>query len=253
MPTKNRFVVSGISALLLSAISGTVFAGPPFVTDDPEPTDYRHVELYVAYEQTKTRSGLEGALPEVELNVGAAPDLQLSVSLPLAFSRPMGAPNREGLGDVSLGAKYRLLQESESTPMAAFYPSVTVPGGNSKLGLGSGASQIYLPFWIQKSWGEWQSYGGGGYLIDHGAGAKNHWFFGWQVQKNLSDKLYLGAELFHMTESAQGVGSTTGFNLGGGYSFTGNHHLVFSAGRGLSRNSERTNRFSSYLAYELTF
>jgi hypothetical protein len=253
MPSKNFLAIAGIAALLLSAMPTNVFAGPPFVTDDPEPTEYQHIELYVAYEQTRTRAGVEGALPKVELNFGAAPNLQLSIALPLAFNRLRGAASHEGLGDISLSAKYRFVQESATCPMLASYPSVTVPSGNSNLGLGSGASQIYLPLWAQKSWGEWQSYGGGGYLIDHSQGAKNHWFFGWQVQKTLSEKLYLGAELFHTTESAQGDGSSTGFNLGGGYSFTGNHHVVFSAGRSISPNGERARQFSSYLAYELTF
>lgn len=238
------------SALVL--ISSHAWAGPPFETDDPEPTDYKHYEVYLAYTQTRTVSGTEGELPLLEINYGGAPDLQLSVGLPLAFSRPTGGANHNGLGDISLGAKYRFMQETENRPMAAFFPSVELATGDEDRGLGDGATQVNLPVWLQKSWGGWQTYGGAGYTIDHSAGAKNHWFVGWQVQKDISDRLTLGGELFYNTEEAAGEGSSTGFNLGGMYHFNDTYHLVFSAGRGLS-NVRETNRFSSYLGFELTW
>ncbi|AJP48329.1 hypothetical protein PG1C_07360 [Rugosibacter aromaticivorans] len=54
-------------------------AGPPFLTDDPEPVEYRHHEFYIASQQTKTADGTAGTLPHIEYNYGAAPDLQLHV------------------------------------------------------------------------------------------------------------------------------------------------------------------------------
>lgn len=45
---------------------------------------------------------------------------------------------------------------------------------------------------------------------------------------------------------------TTGFNIGGAYDLTANHHLLFSVGRGL-QNVEETNKLSAYLAYQFTF
>ena len=227
-------------------------AGPPFATDDPEPTDYQHYEVYLSFLQTRTSAGTEGELPLLEINYGGAPDLQLSVGLPLAFSRPAGGVNHYGLGDISLGAKYRFLQETDDRPMAAFYPSVTMATGDADRRLGEGATQIFLPIWLQKSWGAWQTYGGAGYNIDHSAGAKNHWFVGWQLQREISDRLTLGAELFYNSEEDAGEGSSTGFNIGGMYHFSEEHHLVFSAGRGLS-NARLTNQFSSYLGYEWTW
>lgn len=239
-----------VAALMLE--TACTFAGPPFATDDPEPTDYQHYEVYLSFEQTHTTAGTEGNLPLLEINYGGAPNLQLSIGLPLAFSRPEGRANHNGLGDISLGAKYRFLQESDDHPMAAFYPSVTLATGDDDRGLGEGATQVFLPLWLQKSWGAWQSYGGAGYNIDHHAGAKNHWFAGWQVQREISERLMLGTELFYNSEEVASKGSSTGFNVGGMVHFSERHHLVFSAGRGLS-NARQTNQFSSYLGYELTW
>jgi hypothetical protein len=247
-----RKSLAALFAASLVLGSDFAFAGPPFATDDPEPTDYQHFETYLAFVQTRTASGTEGNLPQLEINYGGAPDLQLSIALPLAFSRPAGGNNQHGIGDIELGAKYRFLQETDQRPMAAFYPSVTLATGDAGKGLGTGATQILLPLWLQKSWGAWQSYGGVGYTIDHRTGARNHWFVGWQAQRDISAQLTLGGELFYNSEEETGEGSSTGFNLGGMYHFNEHHHLVFSAGRGLS-NARLTNQFSSYLAYELTW
>jgi hypothetical protein len=45
---------------------------------------------------------------------------------------------------------------------------------------------LFLPLWIQKSWGDWQTYGGGGYYIDqdYAVSDKNYWYAGWLLQKN---------------------------------------------------------------------
>lgn len=227
-------------------------AGPPFLTDDPEPVEYQHHEFYIASQQTKTTSGRDGTLPHLEYNYGAAPDLQLHIIVPYAFSSPADAPRRSGLGDIEFGAKYRLLQETESRPMLGIFPIVVTHTGDADKGLGNGATQVFLPVWLQKKWGDWQSYGGGGYWINHAAGSQNHWFFGWQLQKDISDRLTLGGELFHSTEQAPDEGSGTGFNLGGTYNFDDHNHLLFSAGQGLT-NTNMINKYSSYIGYQRTW
>lgn len=37
-------------------------AGPPFLTDDPEPVDLHHSEVNFIYQQTRTSDGRGGAL-----------------------------------------------------------------------------------------------------------------------------------------------------------------------------------------------
>jgi hypothetical protein len=242
-----------IMAVPLLAASTLALAGPPFVTDDPEPVEYQHHELYIATQQLKTQDGRVGTLPHVEFNYGAAPDVQLHAIVPLAFASPADGPREHGLGDVELGVKYRFVQETDSRPMVGIFPLVELPTGNADRGLGNGKAQLFLPVWLQKKFGDgWQTYGGGGYWINHADGARNHWFFGWQVQKDISEQLTLGAEIFHSTEAAVGQGASTGFNLGGIYNLDEHNHVLFSAGRGLVR-ANATNQLSSYLAYQWTW
>jgi hypothetical protein len=98
--------------------------------------------------------------------------------------------------------------------------------------LGSGYWQEFLPLWLQKDWGDWTTYGGGGYWINPGHGDRNFWFFGWLLQRKITENLTLGGELFHQTSSAVGARPSSGFNIGGQYDFTEHDHFLFSVGRG---------------------
>ena len=63
------------------------------------------------------------------------------------------------------------------------------------------ARREFLSVWVQKSFSEWTTYGGGGYWInqDDNLGDKNYSFFGWLLQRKITDKLTLGGEIFHQT------------------------------------------------------
>jgi len=247
-----KYCVCFFVACAILANSRLVLAGPPFLTDDPETVEYQHYELYMASQQIKTQDGTSGTLPHFEFNYGAGPNLQLHIIAPFAFNNPADGPRERGIGDIELGAKYRFLQETDNSPMAGVFPLVVTNTGDADKGLGTGKTQVFLPVWLQKRWGAWQSYGGGGYWMDHAAGARNHWFFGWQLQDDISEHLTLGGEIFHSTEQAKGQGASTGFNLGGTYNLDEHNHLLLSAGRGLT-NVSATNKFSSYVAYQLTW
>ena len=238
--------------LSLAYFSSPVLAGPPFMTDDPEPAEYKHNEFYIATQQVKTADGKAGTLPHLEYNYGVAPDVHLHIIAPYVFNSPDGGPHQRGYGDTELGVKYRFVQETETGPMVGTFPILLLPSGDESRGLGNGRSQLFLPLWVQKRWGKWQTYGGGGYWINNAPGTKNHWFYGWQVQKDISEHLTLGGEIFHSTEQIAGEGSSTGFNLGGSYNFDEHNHFLFSAGKGLT-NAKATNKLSSYAAYQWTW
>ncbi len=49
------------------------FAGPPFLTDDPEPVEYHHWEAYLFSTLDKADQNTYIQGPAVEVNTGAAP------------------------------------------------------------------------------------------------------------------------------------------------------------------------------------
>ena len=247
-----RLVMGLILALPVLMLPTPASAGPPYNTDDPEPAEYQHYEIFIASEYHRTAEEKSGTRPHIEVNYGLLPDVQIGILIPYAFSNANHEKQHDGLGDIEISLKYRFKQETKTTPMVSFFPSYKSHTGSENKSLGDGANTYFLPIWLSKSWDNWTMNGGTGYAITQAATAKNSWFFGWQVQKKINSDLSLGAEIFHETETQPDEGSSTGFNLGAIYDISEHHHILFSAGKGL-HNASQTNKFSSFIAYELTF
>jgi hypothetical protein len=228
---------------------GATYAGPPYYTDDPEPAPYKHGEFYVASQFQHSPDENTATLPHFEFNYGVLPNVHLHLTAPLQYVKPEGGSAQYGFGDLEFGIKFRFIQESDYLPMVGTFPLVLFPTGDKDKGLGSGETQVFLPVWFQKSWGPWTTYGGGGYWINPGEGHQNWWFFGWLLQREISKKLTVGAELFHKTIREVGGKSSTGFNVGAVINLTENHHILLSAGR----DFDGPNFFTSYIGYQFTF
>ena len=239
-----------ISALILIASSMAVLAGPPFLTDDPEPVDYQNWEFYVASMHAKMGGDWAGTAPHLELNYGVAPNVQLHLIAPLAYDVPPDGKSHYGLGDTELGAKIRFLQETNWLPEAAIFPLFELPTGNAGDNLGNGHMQVFLPVWLQKDWGKWTIYGGGGYGINSLSGSGNWGFAGVVLQKQVLSNVAIGGEIYHQTELATDFPNKgTGFNLGTVIDFSEHQHLLFSAGRSIDGPTD----FQCYIAWQFTF
>lgn len=248
-----RFWIAVVLAGLLAICSQPCWAGPPFVTDDPVPTPLGQWEVYAFSAAASVHGDTAGTLIGTEINYGAAPNLMLHMIVPLAFDQPDRRGMRTGIGDIELGAKYRLFDPGKGDwkPQVGIFPLIEIPSGDADRGLGGGYTSAYFPIWIEKDLGRWTTYGGGGYWINPGRGNKNYWFVGDLVQRQVTDQLALGAEVFHQSTDTQGGPDSSGFNVGGVFDFNDHYHLLFSAGRGL-RHANPTNQFSYYLGLQWT-
>jgi hypothetical protein len=114
-----------------------------------------------------------------------------------------------------------------------------------------------MPLWLQKSWGpadrQWTSYGGGGEVVVSDAGYANGYkdfpFSGLLVQRQLSKKWTLGAELFGHGAEGEAATSTraaTMLDLGGMYEFHDGFDLLFAAGRSIYGQPETYTYLSLY-------
>jgi hypothetical protein len=224
-------------------------AGPPFVTDDPEPVEYKHAEAYLAVQYRHDRDGDSSTLPHVEINYGLIPNVQIHLIAPLQYMKPEGASSHYGYGDTELGVKYRFIRETDYVPQVGIFPLIEFPTGDSDKGLGSGRTQYFLPIWLQKSRGPWTTYGGGGYWINPGERNKDWWQFGWQIQREINKTLTLGTEIYYKTASTADSNDSTGYSVGAIINFTENHHLLLSVGQDING----LNYFSAYIAYQWTF
>jgi hypothetical protein len=235
-------------ALMLGALGVELAAGPPFRTDDPEPVELGHLELYLFSLGQRLPGDSSGFGPAVEFNYGILPDTQFHVIVPYAYDRSQGLPSQGGLGDTEVGLKYRFLHESENLPQVGIFPFVEIPTGNADRRLGAGHTQVYLPIWLQKAWGPWTSYGGYGWWRNPGDGNRNWTYTGWLLQRDLGEHLTLGVEAFRTTAMTWSGLAATGFDVGGQVNLTPMHHLLFSAGRNVTGATQTY----FYLGYQLT-
>jgi len=206
-------------------------AGPPYTTDDPEPVPLHHWELYLSATRTTDGSDRAGDAPHVEGNYGAAPGLQLHLIVPLGYAQPGSGPSAWGLGDVELGAKYRFVEETGERPQVGTFPLVELPSGDAGRGLGAGHVRAFLPVWVQKSFGPWTTYGGGGYWINPGADNRDYWFAGWLVQVQATGSLSPGVEAYYQSPSTDAGGPEVHFNAGLIVDLSEKSHVLLSAGR----------------------
>jgi hypothetical protein len=242
-----RWTLGCLLALVLP--SAMAMAGPPFVSDDPEPTDYRHYEVYLFTNGTKTRDDLSGATG-IDFNYGARPDLQLTAVLPLAYDRPASGGTTVGLGNIELAAKYRFLHQEQIGWDIAVFPRVFLPTVTSRVG--QNHPSLLLPLWLERDWAGWSTFGGGGCEINRGQGAKDFCLAGWALVRQVAPDLRIGAEIVHQTPDARGGRPFTGVGFGLQYDVGDNYHLLAYAGPGL-QNAAETGLYTWYASILFTF
>lgn len=236
--------------LLLGLMSVPASAGPPYVTDDPIPTDEGHYEIYAFTAGTVTVDGASGQTG-IDFNYGGARDLQLTMVVPFAYDSPSLGRNTVGFADVELAAKYKFLSQAEFGIDAAFFPRVFLPT-SSNAALGARHPSYFLPLFVQKDWGEWTAFGGGGCTINRGSTSQDFCQMGLVVARHLSPDLQVGFEVYHFTPDQKGARQTTGIGLGAIYDISEHYHLMASAGPGL-QDASTTNQASWYLALLFTY
>jgi hypothetical protein len=210
-----------------------VWAGPPFVTDDPEIPALHGWEINVPFIVQRTANETEMNAPLFDINYGALSNVQLKVEIPVEVVQRNGAGTAAGLGDILPGVKWRFLDEEDGRPQLAVYPQILVPTGSQRRGLGDGKPAYILPFLAEKNWDKWTAYGNVAYVVQTARERPNYWYAGAALNREINTRLALGAELFGNTAIRSSEHSDIAFNLGGEWKLSEHLNLLFSAGRSL--------------------
>jgi hypothetical protein len=218
----------GVAACMaIAATPQTAVAGPPFLTDDPVPTDTRHWEIYGPLIEAEGRGEDFSGAAGVELNYGAAPGLQLTLGLPVAYAHDASGW-RSGAGDVKLSAKYRFYHDEAAGLSIAVFPGVTLPTGTN--GMSAGKVTALLPIWAQKDMGPWSVFGGGGYAINPGEGNRDFWKGGVAVTRSFGERLLVGLEADRQGADTEGGSGATSLGIGAIYQLKKPLRLLASGG-----------------------
>jgi hypothetical protein len=238
-----------IVAVAMTAVVPPALAGPPYLTDDPEPTDTKHFEIYSFNSGTATRGDIGGEAG-IDFNYGAAPDLQLTATVPAGFDRPTAGSTSFGLSNVELAAKYRFLHQDSFGLDVSIFPRVFLPSASSAVG--NRTASLLLPVWVQKDWtGGWSAFGGGGCVVG-GRASQNFCEAGGVLTYQILPKLQVGTELFHQTADGSGTPASTSLGIGFRYDINDTYHLLGYVRRGIQNTSE-TDQYSWYTSVLFTF
>ena len=231
-----RGVVGVIGAALL--LCNPASAGPPYITDDPEPTDTGHWENYLYVEGTRAEGAFNAPGAGIEINYGAFADTQFTWSCPAhsqsgarRYGHRLGAAWRwrevslHGRGREWLAPAGRILpanlhsrrRESHNTPITEL-----------------------LPIWLQKSFGDWTTFGGGGFMDNPGAGNRDYEIYGWALQRQLTNNFALGAEIFGQSRSSIDDNASMAIGVAALYNISDQWHLVVRSTPASSMRARRT-------------
>ncbi len=241
LPWRGVFVAVGI------LWGSAAVAGPPYVSDDPEPTDLGHWEIYNFVEGVGTPGDVAGDAG-FDLNYGAAKDVQVTLTLPALFD----SHTETGPGAIELAVKYKFLHQSPGslTPDVAVFPRLFFPTVASQFG--PSHLKLFLPVWAEKDWGKWSLFGGGGYDINPGPGNRNFWLSGVALTREVSSRLQLGAEVYHQGPQSRDAVAFTGVNAGAIYKLSNHWSLLASGGPGV-QNPRREGEYDFYFALEANY
>lgn len=230
-------------------LAGPALAGPPYLTDDPQPTPYKHYEVYTFEQGSNAVGGTTGSAG-FDFNYGGAPDLQLTATLAAGFSAPSVGSSRVGLANTQIAAKYRFLHAETFGWDVAVFPRLFLP--SSSKAVGSTNPSVLIPIWVQRDLGGGFSvFGGGGCQFFAGDDAQNFCEAGWVTTYAVTKGLTLGGEVFHQTASSAGPAQTS-LGIGLNYDIDDTYHLLGYANRGIE-HTDATNRVSWYSALLVTF
>ena len=237
-----------MSMLILATGVGPALAGPPYQADDPEPTDFGHFEIYTFDKGTFGRSGSSSA-SGLDFNYGAAPDLQVTATVPFGYDVPSDGPSAFGPGNVELAAKYRLIHQDTFGLDVSVFPRVFLPSPSQT---GNPNGSILLPIWIQKDWGSTSAFGGGGCQFSLHDAARNFCLYGATITRQVLKDLQLGVEVFHQASDGSGALPSTTLGIGARYDLDDHYHLLGYVARGLE-NVSQTGSWAWYASVLFTY
>lgn len=213
--------------LFLSVFAAPACAGPPFLTDDPEPTETGHWEIYGPLVTAEGKGAIVNGSVGTEINYGAAPNVQVTVDLPFAYAHDTRGMIW-GAGDVAMSVKYRFYHDANAGLSIAAFPGITLP--TARMGLGSERMTALLPIWIQKNSGPWSMFGGGGYAINPGESNRNYWTGGIALSRQFNSTLLVGIEADRRSADTVGGGGATSLGIGAIYRLKAPFRLLASGG-----------------------
>ena len=219
-------------------------AGPPYLTDDPDPTELGHYEIYIFSDGAFAGHAYDGSFG-LDLNYGPLDNVQLTATLPLDLTND--GHTTISRGNAEVGVKVRLVNEERSGVSLSVFPRLILPTAK-----GDGRTSVLLPVWAGWSHGGWSAFGGAGYQIRSGTGTRDSMVEGLALTRAISDRLSIGGEIAH--EGADQIGGQGATTLGlGTIAAIGGPFSLLASGGPVRGDRDHRLGFHAYAALGINF
>ncbi len=229
---------------------------PPLVTDDPETPGAGGWEINVVSTIESGRDGTEIEAPLFDVNYGFMKNDQFKLEVAVTSVDESDDKNHWGISDLLIGYKYRFIDESDPLGLAvSFYPQVDCPTGNRHTGIGSGVTEVQIPFQFGKHYFDEKLYVNPevGYNVVVENNHLNNWRFGLAASWAFTERFEVMGEVGGLVFRKNVEPSDPFFNVGFEYVLTKQVALLASAGRSFRDRGTGTAQFTGLLGFEFTF
>jgi hypothetical protein len=239
--------------LLIAIIQSNVDAGPPILTGDPDTPDARHWEINVGFTVEKRSTETLYETPALDMNYGLTDRIQLTFEIPWLVLSQEGERTKGGLGNSSVGVKWRFLDEKTQGLSVSVFPQIEFnnPGSSSAdRGLVNQGTAFLLPLEFGKRWGRFAVSAEFGYAVKEYL--TDEWSYGLAAGYAVTDRLELLAEI-HGTTQKDFENDELVFNIGTRWKLTQHAILLASVGRAFYSPEGDKAEFLSYLGVQFLF
>ena len=249
----SRFRLHWIGWLFfLTAPSLFAQGGPPLLTDDPGTPGPNNWEVNVGLTADRRSTVRQLQAPSLDLNYGAGDRIQLNFVLPFVIQGADGEPTRSGVGNSSLGVKWRYFEDKKHELDLSTYPhfGFNNPTASVRRGIADPGLTLLWPFEITKKIGPIDVNGEAGYQFSQKV--PNAWIAGLAVGHQATQRLEVLSEIYHNAEIGTSVRNDT-FDFGGRLKLRDPLLLLFMAGRSFRGPASGQSQLIGYIGLQFLF
>ncbi len=245
-----RFAALFLAALVCAPIAVRAQAGPPFITNDPGTPGKANWEINVAAAQSVSRASAAYQVPQIDLNFGLGPSVQLTYEIPYVVQTADGQSHQSGWSNAFPGIKWRFFDQGEGGWQLSLFPQMEANAPDSSLqkGIAVPGSRFLLPFEVTKRLGPIDvDFEAGYYFPKHGVSER---ILGVVVGRSMTERLDLGLEVYNDRAVGAPPNQTT-LDLGGRYKLARGFIALFMAGRSVSGTANGQPEFIGYFGIQI--
>jgi hypothetical protein len=245
-----RFQVHLLLALLCAPIAVRAQAGPPFLTNDPGTPGNGNWEINIASAQTISRGSAAYQVPQIDLNYGLGPSVQLTYEIPYVVQTVDGQTHQSGWSNAFPGIKWRFFDQGEGGWQVSLFPQMeaNAPESAQQKGIAVPGSRFLLPFEVTKRVGSIDvDFEAGYYFPKHGV---NERILGLVAGRSMTERLDLAVEVYNDRAVGAPPNQTT-LDLGGRYKLSRGIIALFMAGRGINGSANGQPEFIGYFGIQV--